>query len=134
MKIIRALNNFINKELSNRDLNNDNNDYVMNINNFIDENDSIQRKIEEITYKLIDKDNDEETNCGEIIKTIYDDNYITKYTLDIASCLIDFIKENVYNEYLKKVFEILENNNIFTTLYENIKNDFKDIKKIKLKK
>ena len=134
MKIIRALNNFINKELSNRDLNNDNNDYVKNINNFIDENDSIQRKIEEITYKLIDKDNDEETNCGEIINKIYDDNYITKYTLDIASCLIDFIKENVYNEYLKKVFEILENNNIFTTLYENIKNDFKDIKKIKLKK
>ena len=128
-EFIRALNNFISKELSDRDLNNDNNDYFNNIKNFIDENDSIQRKIEEIAYKLIDKDNDEETNCGEIIKKMYDDNYITKYTLDIASCLIDFIKENVYNEYLKKVFEILEDNNIFTTLYENIKNDFKDIKK-----
>ena len=34
------------------------------------------------------------------------------------------------NEYLIKIFKILADNNIFATLYENIKNDFKLISKI----
>jgi hypothetical protein len=127
-EFIKVLNNFISKELSNRDLNNENIDYLNNIQNYLDENKSIKNKIVEVAYKLIERDNDEEENCGEIIKKMYNDNYITKYTVDIASCLIEYIKENIYNEYLKKVFERLEDNNIFTTLYENIKNKFKEIK------
>lgn len=97
-EFIKVLNNFINKELNERDLNNENNDYLKNIQNYLDENESIRNKIVEVVYKLIDRDNDEEENCGEIIKKMYNDNYITKYTVDVASCLIEYIKENIYNE------------------------------------
>jgi len=126
----KALNNFINKNLNEREINNDNNDYFNKIKKYMDENDSIKEKIVDMTYKLIISESDEdESNCAEIVRKMYDDNFISKYTVDIASCLIEYIKENIYNEYLKKVFEILEDNNIFTTLYENINNNFRFIKK-----
>ena len=127
----KALTNFINKELSDKYLSDDNNEYLTELENYLNDsgNEAIKEKIMEKTYKLIDDAKDEDANCKGIIKEMYEHNYITKYTLDITSCLINYIKESIFNKYLKKVFLILEDNNIFTTLLENIKNNFKYINK-----
>jgi len=99
----KALFNFTDK-LNERDLNNNNIDYYNKIKKFMEDNESIKEAIIMKAYELIDKDKDEETNCGEIMRKMYEDNFITKYTVDIASCLIEYIKENLYNENIKKVF------------------------------
>ena len=95
----------------------------------MDEEYTIKEKIMELAYKLIDENKDEDANCKDIIEKMYENNHINKYTLDISTCLIDYIKGNIFNQYLKKVFKILGDNNIFTTLYENIKDNFKNISK-----
>ena len=97
------------------------NDYTNEIQNFIEEEESFKEKIIEITYKLIDINKEEEANCKDIIEEIYNNNYISIYTIDIVSCLIEYIKENIFNKYLRKVLDILEDNNILTTLYETKK-------------
>ena len=105
------------------------NDYINEIQTYLNDEESIKEKIFEITYKLIDQNKDEETNCKEIIDEIYNNKYITIYTIDIVSCLIEYIIENIFNKYLEKVFEILEDNNILTTLLEIKKNNFENISK-----
>jgi len=49
------------------------------------------------------------------------------YDIDIVSFFLEYIKNNIFNNYLKNVFEILENNNILTTLLEIKKNNYKYI-------
>ena len=95
--------------------------YINEIKNYINEEETIKDKIIEKTYKLIDN-NDDERNCKDIIDKIYEINYISIYTVDIASCLIEYIKENIFNTYLKKIIIILEDNNIFTTILDLKKN------------
>ena len=99
-------------------------DYINEIKNYMNEEETIKDKIIEKTYKLIDN-NDDERNCKDIIDKIYKINYISIYTVDIASCLIEYIKENIFNTYLKKIIIILEDNNIFTTILEVQKNNNK---------
>ena len=125
----KALKNFLNNELSGRQFFVDSNDYINEILNYMDEEYTIKEKIMELAYKLIDENKDEDANCKDIIEKMYENNHINKYTLDISTCLIDYIKGNIFNQYLKKVFKILGDNNIFTTLYENIKDNFKNISK-----
>ena len=129
LEFTKALNNFLLKELNDKQADNDNSEFIKELVDFINDEDSIREKIMEIAYKLIDDNKTEDANCRDIIERMYETNYINKYTLDIASCLIDYIKENIFIKYLKKVFMILEDNNIFTTLYENIKNKFKNLNK-----
>ena len=126
----KTLNNFIKKELTEK--NSFDNDkiieYIKELQNYMNEEESIKKKIIEMTYKLISK-NDEEKTCQDIIDNAYNNNLIDKYTIDIVSFLIKYIKENIFNKYLKNVLKILEDNNILTTLIEIKKNDFKFIKK-----
>ena len=49
-------------------------------------------------------------------------NYISKNIVDIVSGLLDYIKEQIFNKYLKYIFKVLEDNNILTTLLEIKKN------------
>ena len=53
---------------------------------------------------------------------------INIYDIDIVSCFFNYVKNNIFNKYLKIVFEILENNNILTTLLEIKRNNYKYIK------
>ena len=101
------------------------NDYITHLENFIDNN--FITKIMETAYELIKKNGEEDTNCGKIIDIIYKNNYINKYTIDVTSCLIDYIKNKIFNIYTRKVLLILEDNNILTTLYKIEKSEFKDI-------
>ena len=84
----------------------------------MNEEETIRDKIIEIAYKLIDNNKDKEANCKDIIDKLYNSNYINKYTVDISSCLIEYIKDNIFNAYIKKVLIKLEDNNILTTLVE----------------
>ena len=126
----KTLKNFITNELNDTILDERTKyDYINEIQNYMNEEESIKEKIIEITFKLINNNKDEETNCKNIIEKIYNINYISKFTIDIVSCLIEYINENIFNKYLKIILKILEDNNILTTLLEIKKNNYKYIDK-----
>ena len=115
----KAIINNLTKELN--DKNYDNNiieEYINELQNFMNEEETIKGKIIETAYKLIDNYETFEQNCKDIIDKIYNNNYINKDTIDITSCLIEYIKDNIFNSYIKKVLLKLENNNILTTLID----------------
>jgi len=95
----------------------------------MNEEESIKEKIFEVAYKLIDNNKNDEANCKDIINKIYNNSYISKYTVDITSCLVEYIKDNIFNAYIKKILIKLEDNNILTTLIELKKKGFKEIDK-----
>ena len=91
---------------------------------------TIKDKINNVVFKFIDNDKDkEDINCKRIIEILYKDQYINKYTLDIVSLIIEYIKDNLYNKYLYIIFKKLEDNNILTTLLQIQKNEHKKIAK-----
>ena len=110
----KTLKNFIINELNDIILNEKTkNDYISEIQNYINEEESFKGKIIEIAFKLIKNDKEEEEiNCKDIIEKIYATNYIDIYTIDIISCLIEYINKNIFNKYLKIIFQTLEDNNI----------------------
>ena len=122
----KTLTNFVKKNLDNKNI-----EYTKEIQNYMKEEKKVEKKIIETTFKLIDnyKGEEGELNCQDIIENAYNNNLIDKYTIDIISFLIEYIKENIFNKYLKNVFEILEDNNILTTLIELKKNNYKFINK-----
>ena len=61
-----------------------------------------------------------------MIENIYN-NINNLYIIDIISFLLEYIKNNLFNKYLKYIFEILENNNILTTFLEIKRNNYKYI-------
>ena len=92
----KSLNIFINEEFKEKDSSFDRNEYI----NIIQE--YLKAKIMNIIYKLIEKE-----YCSNIFETILEDEYITKYTIDIASLSIEFIKENmIYNNTKKNIRNI----------------------------
>ena len=122
----KTLVNTIYKELNQKGLeNNIINDYIDDILTYMRDEEGIKDKIIEISYQLIEED--EETNCKEIINNLYRSNYINKYTIDISSCLVEYIKENKFNKNIRQLILLLEDDNIFTTLLQISKNKYKDI-------
>ena len=131
----KTLKNFLNKEIDeNKGLEiTEKKDYIKGIVNYIKENESIKEKILTLVFKLIDENKDEE-NSNDIIDRIYKGKRINKFTIDIVSCIIEYIKDEIFSKYLKLVFKILEDNNILTTLSDIYLNDFKDIDKYTVEK
>ena len=126
----KTLKNFLKNEINDKEkLEIDNKlEYIKGIIGYIKESESIKESIMDATYRLIDKNNDDE-NSDDIIDKIFKKKLINKFTVDIVSCIIDYIKEEIFSKYLKKIFVILEDNNILTTLSELYQRDFKDIDK-----
>ena len=63
------------------------------------------------------------------------ENYMNENKIDIISSILEYIKENVFTKYLKYIFNVLEDNKVFTTLLEinkekSCKLDKSDIGKI----
>ena len=122
----KTLINTISKELNKKYMeNNFINDYINDLLEYMRDEEEIKEKIFEVAYKLIEQD--EETNCKEIIDNLYRKNYINKYSVDIASCLIEYIKENIFNKYIKQLILLLEDENILTTLLQIKKSQYKYI-------
>ena len=101
------------------------NDYINEMQEYIKNEESFKDKIIEITKKYIQenlKEEEKENMIENLLKNI------NIYDIDIVSCFFEYIKTNIFNKFLKNVFEILENNNILTTLLEIKRNKNKYIK------
>ena len=132
----RTLTSFVYKELNekrnytntfindNNQINEDN--YIDEIQKYMDEEVSFKEKIIEKAKELINNDKEAEGDCKSLIDKIFNMKYIGKNTIDIISCLLDYIKEQIFSKYLKHIFEVLEDNNILTTLLEIKKNKNKN--------
>ncbi len=72
--------------------------------------------------ELIDIDKDAQGDCQTLVNKMFKENHINKNSLDIISCILDYIKENIFKKYLQYIFKVLEHNNFLTTLIE-INND-----------
>jgi len=126
----KTLINTLIKELYNKNYDDDNiKKYINKLLDFLNEEETIKEKLIEVIFKLIDNNKNNETNCRDIIDKFYNNNYINEYTVDIASCFIEYIKDNTFNAYARKVILKLEDNNILTTSVELTKKDFKEIDK-----
>ena len=77
-----------------------------------------KNKIIEKAKELIEMDKDTEADCNSLINKMFKENYVNKNKIDIISCILDYIKENVFAKYLKLIFNELEDNNLLTTLLE----------------
>jgi len=68
--------------------------------------------------ELIEIDVDSKGGCQSLINKMFKENHINKNSIDIISCILDYIKENIFKEYLQYIFRVLEHNNFLTTLME----------------
>ena len=68
--------------------------------------------------ELIELDNDAQGHCQSLVDKMLKNNYINKNSIDIISCILDYIKENIFKKYLLYIFKVLEDNNFLTTLIE----------------
>ena len=93
-------------------------DYINEIQEYMNEDADFKRKIIEKAKELIDNDKEAEGKCKLLIDKIFKTKYIDRNSLDIISCLLDYIKEEIFGKYLKRILEALEDNNILTTLLE----------------
>ena len=53
-----------------------------------------------------------------MINKIFKNHQINKNSIDIISCVLDYIKENIFKKYLQYIFKVLEYNNLLTILME----------------
>ena len=100
--------------------------YINEINKYMDEEEDFKNKIINKAIEFIKNDKEAQGNCNSLLEKIFKN--IGKYSVDIISCLLDYIKEKIFSEYLLRIFEILENNNFLTTLVEFKKDNNDEIK------
>lgn len=53
---------------------------------------------------------------NDLLRKIYEENYMNKKSTDILSILFDFIKDVIFENKLMAIFNGLEDNNFFTTI------------------
>ena len=128
-----ALARFVNKELNekNKDKNGSNNKNDLNneVDNakeitkyFVEEKDFKQKLIKK-AKKLYELDKEVQGNCKSLMNKILKN--IDKDSLDIVSCLFNYIRDKIYHKYFIYIFRALEDNNFFSTLVENKKDNNK---------
>ena len=99
--------------ISRRMLKIDPEEYIDDLTEYIDV--KLNKKIK----KLIDEDVNQKFDNGSLINKILKE--IKKNNVDLISCVIDCIKENIFDKYLEKIFEFLEKCNFHTSLIESDK-------------
>ena len=90
--------------------------YIDEIIKFMDEEEDFKKKIINKTIELITNDKKVQGNCKSLLEIIFKN--VGKYSIDIISCLLDYIKEKIFSEYLLIIFKSLEDNNFLTTFVE----------------
>lgn len=120
----RGLTSFVYKELLEKKTiiyNLDNEINLLNEENYIDE--IIKYMDQELYFKnkiiakaldLIYKVNIAQGYCKTLLEKILKN--INKNSIDIITCLLDYIKEQIFSEYLIYILKALEDNNFLTTL------------------
>ena len=48
--------------------------------------------------KLIELDKDAHLDCKSLVKKMFTNNYINKDKIDIITCILDYIKENIFKK------------------------------------
>ena len=125
----KVLSNFLKEELDKKGYDEeDKQNYIKEIINYMNEEKDIKEKIIELAY-IINDNFGEEDNDSDIIDIIQKKKLINKFTVDIVKCLTDYIKEEVFIKNLKNTFMILEDNNILTTIIEVQKSAYEQINK-----
>ena len=114
----KELKKFVNANsniLINKDYIINSDDYLVELEKYFSENNELENKIIKKIKDHIQKDK-ENLDSNNIIKLIYDKNYINKNSVDFISIFIDFIKNEIIGNYINIIFKKLEENNILTTL------------------
>ena len=73
-------------------------------------------KIIKKAKELVSMDKNTPEDCFSLVNKMLKENYMNKDKIDIISCILDYIKENIFSKYLKLIFDILEDNNFLTSL------------------
>ena len=119
----KSLKNFIDRGIKEKNktrfLDNMNEDEYRNqLLKYMENNKDFKKSIIKKAKELIDEDKNVKGDCGSLIVKMFNENYINKNSIDLISCLMDYIQEKIYNKNLEKIFTFLENNNFLTTLLE----------------
>lgn len=77
-----------------------------------------KNKIIEKAKELIAADKNSADSSFILINKMFKENYMNKDKIDVISCILDYIKENIFPKYLELIFDILEDNNFLATLLE----------------
>ena len=101
-------------------------EYYNELLKYMENNKEFKQNLIKRAKELIVEDKNAKGDCGTLIDKMLNDNYINKNSVDLISCIMDYIKDNIFNKNLEKIFIILEHYNFLTTLLE-IDND-RDIK------
>ena len=92
--------------------------YSKEISRYMETNYYFKEKIIYKALKFLSENKTSEGDSQKLIEKILHNNYICKNSLDIISCLLNYIKEEIFGKYIKYIFSVLEDNNILTTLIE----------------
>ena len=84
-----------------------------------------REKIIKKAKELIKKDKKNEFKCSTLLEKLLQINYINENSVDIISCILEYIKVEIFDKYLYHIFKALEDNNILTTFKDinNSKNE-----------
>ena len=94
------------------------NKYLNEIMEYIKNNPYLKEKIIQKAENFLSQDRSMEGTSQRLVDKILNKNYISKKSLDIISCVLNYIKEEIFGKYIKYIFSSLEDNNILTTLIE----------------
>ena len=93
-------------------------DYYNELLKYMENNKDFKQNLIKRAKELIVEDKNAKGDCGTLIDKMLNDNYINKNCVDLISCIMDYIKDNIFNKNLEKIFTILEHYNFLTTLIE----------------
>ena len=113
----KVLQIFINNHLSNytnslkgEDDNINQENYLIKLEEYLKNDNNLMKIIINKAKDFID------FNGNILIKKIYENNYITKNSIDIISIIFDYIREKLISQYIMDILENLEDNNFITSL------------------
>ena len=116
--LIDFINNELNETLLDINKNNQNNKkyYCNKIFEYMNKEKQIKKDLIELAIELINHDEEFEVSCQHLIDKMLKNYFINKSTIDIITSLLEFIKNDIFNKILKRIFNLLDKNNFFKIL------------------
>ena len=84
------------------------------IEKYMDKGKDFKNEIIKKAKKLINNDDEVKRNGKYLIDKLIKMNYINENSIDLISCVLDYIKEVIFSKYFENIFK--EDNNLLTTL------------------